>query len=71
MSERRIIDPDRLTILLRDPVIARIVTILDVTSLLLLELLEYDISRKDVSYTLANEIIMFDKSALIYIAISH
>jgi hypothetical protein len=66
MNERKIIEPDRLTNLLKDSVIIRIVTALDVISLSILELLEYGISRKNVSYALANEIIMFDKSALIY-----
>jgi hypothetical protein len=66
VNERKIIEPDRLTKVLNDPVIIRIVTVLDIISLSVLELLEYGISRKDVSYALANEIIMFDKSALIY-----
>jgi hypothetical protein len=62
MNERRI-EPNRLTELLNDPVV---VTVLDVVSPSILELLEYGISRKDVSYALADEIIMFDKSALVY-----
>jgi hypothetical protein len=65
MNERRI-EPDRLAKLLNEPVVIKIVTVLDVVSLSILELLEYGISRKDVSYALANEIIMFDKSALVY-----
>jgi hypothetical protein len=65
VNERRI-EPNRLTELLNDPVVIKIVTVLDVVSLSILELLEYGISRKDVSYALANEIIMFDKSALVY-----
>lgn len=59
-------DAGRLTNLLRDPVIIKVVTALDVVSLSILELLEYGLSRKDVSHALANEIIMFDKSALVY-----
>jgi hypothetical protein len=62
MNERRI-EPNRLTELLNDPAV---VTVLDVVSPSILELLEYGISRKDVSYALADEIIMFDKSALVY-----
>lgn len=69
-SKREIISPDRLTALLKDPVVIKIVTVLDVVSLSILELLEYDISRKDVSHALANEVIMFDKSALIHTDIS-
>lgn len=62
MNKRKMIDPDRLTKLLRDPIVIRIVTVLDIVSLSILELLEYGISRKDVSYALANDIVMFDKS---------
>jgi hypothetical protein len=69
-SKREIINPDRLTALLRDPIIIKIVTVLDVVSLSILELLEYGVSRKDVSKSLANEIIMFDKSSLVYTDIS-
>jgi hypothetical protein len=69
-SKREIISPDRLTALLKDPVVIKIVTVLDVVSLSILELLEYDISRKDVSHALANEVIMFDKSALVHTDIS-
>jgi hypothetical protein len=74
MNERRI-EPNRLTELLNDPVVVTdtellndpvVVTVLDVVSPSILELLEYGISRKDVSYALADEIIMFDKSALVY-----
>jgi len=36
------IDSDRLTKLLRDPIIVRIVSIIDIASLSILELLEYD-----------------------------
>ncbi|MGC1131297.1 MAG: hypothetical protein WA941_00635 [Nitrososphaeraceae archaeon] len=69
-NKRKTIDSDRLTALLKDPVVIKIVTVLDVVSLSILELLEYGISRKDVSYALANEVIMFDKSALIHTDIS-
>lgn len=70
MNKRKMIDPDRLTKLLRDPIVIRIVTVLDIVSLSILELLEYGISRKDVSYALANDIVMFDKSISIYNDIS-
>jgi hypothetical protein len=53
---------DRLSSLLNDSAITKIVTVLDVVSLSVLELLEYGLSRKDVSLALANEIVMFDKS---------
>jgi hypothetical protein len=60
------IDADRLTRLLRDPIVIKIVTVLDVVSLSILELLEYGIARKDISQSLAEEIIKFDKSTIIH-----
>jgi hypothetical protein len=69
-SKREIISPDRLTALLKDPIIIKVVTVLDVVNLSILELLEYGISRKDVSYGLANEVIMFDKSTLVHTDVS-
>ena len=69
-SKRETISPDRLTALLKDPVVIKIVTVLDVVSLSVLELLEYGLSRKDISQTLAKEIITFDKSATIHDDIS-
>jgi hypothetical protein len=65
-SKREIISPDRLTALLKDPVVIKIVTVIDVVSLSVLELLEHGLSRKDISQALANEIITFDKSATIH-----
>jgi hypothetical protein len=46
---RKMIDADRLTKLLRDPMVIKIVTVLDVVSLSILELLEYGITRKNIS----------------------
>ena len=63
---RKMIDADRLTKLLRDPIVIKIVTVLDVVSLSILELLEYGITRKDISRSLAEEIITFDKSTIIH-----
>ena len=63
---RKMIDADRLTRLLRDPIVIKIVTVLDVVSLSILELLEYGIARKDISQSLAEEIIKFDKSTIIH-----
>lgn len=57
------IDSDQLTKLLRDPLIVRIVSIIDVASLSILELLEYDLTRKDINYALLNGVIAVDKSA--------
>lgn len=58
------IDLDNITKLLVDPVILRIVTVLDIASLSILELLEYDLTRKDVNHALASEIIQIDKATL-------
>jgi hypothetical protein len=63
---RKMIDADRLTRLLRDPIVIKIVTVLDVVSLSILELLEYGITRRDISQSLAQEIITFDKSTIIH-----
>ncbi len=63
---RKMIDADRLTKLLRDLIVIKIVTVLDVVSLSILELLEYGITRKDISRSLAEEIITFDKSTIMH-----
>jgi hypothetical protein len=57
------IDSEQLTRLLRDPLIVRIVSIIDVASLSILELLEYNLTRNDINYALSNGIIAVDKSA--------
>jgi hypothetical protein len=57
------IDSDQLTKLIRDPMIVRIVSVLDITSLSILELSEYNLTRKDINYALINGIIAVDKSA--------
>ena len=57
------IDSDQLTKLLRDPIIVRIVSVLDIASLSILELLEYNLTRKDINYALSNGVIAVDKSA--------
>lgn len=57
------IDSDNLIKLLRDPLIVRIVSIIDVASLSILELLEYDLTRKDINYALSSGVIAIDKSA--------
>lgn len=57
------IDSDQLTKLIRDPLIVRIVSVLDIASLSILELLEYNLTRKDINYALLNGVIDVDKSA--------
>ncbi|MGC2427313.1 MAG: hypothetical protein WA421_09770 [Nitrososphaeraceae archaeon] len=58
------IDSDQLTKLIRDPIIIRIVSVLDIASLSILELLEYNLTRKDINYALLNGVIAVDKSAV-------
>jgi hypothetical protein len=61
MSEKIPIDRAALNELMRRPIIVRIVTILDITSLSILELLEYDLTLKDINYSMANGVISYDK----------
>ena len=61
MSERFPMDMITITKLMTMPVIIRIVTVLDVTSLSILELLEYGLSLKDINYSIENQVIRFDK----------
>jgi hypothetical protein len=56
-------DLEQITTFLKDPIIVRIVRILDITSLSILELLEYDLTRKDINHVLSNGVIKIDKSA--------
>jgi len=56
------IDSDQLTKLLRDSIIVRIVSVLDIASLSILELLEYNLTRRDINYALLNGVIVVDKS---------
>jgi hypothetical protein len=55
------IDSEGLTKLLRDPLIVRIVSIIDIASLSILELLEYDLTRRDINYALSSGVIAIDK----------
>ncbi len=57
------IDSDQLTKLIRNPIIIRIVSELDIATLSILELLEYNLTRKDINYALLNGVIAVDKSA--------
>jgi DNA-binding transcriptional ArsR family regulator len=56
-------DIDQLTKFLKDPIVLRIVRILDITSLSILELLEYDLTRRDINHAFSNSVIKIDKSA--------
>lgn len=63
MAEKPI-DVETITKLLKDPIIVRVVTILDIASLSILELLEYNLNRQDVSYALTKGVIQIDKATL-------
>jgi len=63
MSDKKIpIDPVHLTELIRNPVIVRIVSILDLASLSILELLEYNLERTEIHYALSDGVIAIDKT---------
>ena len=63
MSERNMpIEPVHLTELIRNPVIVRIVSILDLASLSILELLEYNLERREINYALSEGVIAIDKT---------
>jgi hypothetical protein len=61
MSEKIPIDRVALSELMNRPIIIKIVTILDITNLSILELLEYDLTLKDINYSMANGVIAYDK----------
>jgi len=63
MSDRKVpIDQAHLTELIRNPVIVRIVSILDLASLSILELLEYNLERREINYALSEGVIAIDKT---------
>jgi hypothetical protein len=63
MSELKIpIDRMHLTELMRNPLIVRIVSILDLASLSILELLEYNLERREINYALSEGVIGIDKT---------
>lgn len=61
MSDK--IPADRVTLdnLISKPIVVRIVTILDITSLSILELFEYGLTLKDITFSMANGVIAYDK----------
>ena len=63
MNEKHPVDLGALTELMRNPLIVRIVTILDITSLSILELLEYGLTLKDINYSMASGVVGYDKEA--------
>lgn len=61
MSENLPIEPEVIAGLLKNSAIIKIVTILDLRSLSILDLLEYGVTTTDVNYALANRIIQLEK----------
>lgn len=61
MTKRAPVDITTVTELMQSPVITRIATILDITSLSILELFEYGLTLKDVNYAMANGVVRYDK----------
>ncbi|MEM3085291.1 MAG: hypothetical protein QXU32_10355 [Nitrososphaerales archaeon] len=51
-----------ITKLLQDPMIAKVVRFIDTSSLSILELLEFGITRKEINHALANNVVRFDKT---------
>lgn len=58
------LDHDALSELLNDPVMTRVVTVVNLASLSILELLEYGFSRKDINRAMAKGVIEFDKQPM-------
>lgn len=62
MSDHTVpLDHDALSELLNDPVMIRVVTVVNLASLSILELLEYGFTRKDINRAMAKGVIEFDK----------
>jgi len=61
MSENIPIYETHLTELIRNPTVVRIVSILDLASLSILELLEYNLDRREINYALSEGVIAIDK----------
>jgi hypothetical protein len=55
---------ETITKLVRDPIIVRVVTVLDITSLSILEVLEYGLTIQDVNHALVSDVIQIDKATL-------
>lgn len=54
------VDAEEIRRLLKDPVIIRIVTVLDISSLSVLELFEYGMTRSDINYAMTRNVIKVD-----------
>lgn len=63
INKNKVIGSNELTMILQDSTIVRIVSIIGNASLSILELLEYNLIRRDVNYALASGVIGIDKSS--------
>lgn len=52
---------DQIKDMLKDPLVSRLVKIIDLASLSMLELLEFGVTQKEINHALASRIIAFDK----------
>jgi hypothetical protein len=68
MGEALPTDMNTLTELMRKPIIIKIVSILDITSLSILELLEYGLTVNDVNYSMANRVITYQEPRIVLVA---
>ncbi|HEX6067781.1 MAG TPA: hypothetical protein VFZ05_03180 [Nitrososphaera sp.] len=57
-------DFETLAKLLKDPVIVRVVTVLDIARLSILELLESGLTKQDINHALTNGVIEMDKETM-------
>lgn len=64
VSEKKQVDIETLTKLLRDPVIVKVVTVLDIANLSILELLESGLTKQDINHALAEGVIEMDKETM-------
>ncbi|UVS69572.1 hypothetical protein [Nitrososphaera viennensis] len=58
------IDQQEIMKLLKDPIIVRIVTVLDIANLSVLELFEYGLTREDVNHAIVSGVIELDQARL-------
>lgn len=61
-TQKRQVDAQELKGLLKDPIIVRVVTVLDIASLSVLELFEYGLTRKDVNHAMVSGVIELNKA---------
>ena len=63
-KEQKKVDFETLAKLLKDPVIVKVVTVLDIAHLSILELLESGLAKQDINHALTNAVIEIDKETM-------